>query len=220
MKVVLFCGGHGDAAARLLRPDPEAAGRRRAAPDHVAPDEVLRALRPQGLHPLPRATAANGSRSYFLRYDECASNDFVLADGGRHVELLRTRHRRLADHVRRHRPRRRTSASACAGSAPHVEDDDGVPRQLRRRPVGPPARRLRRLLPSRATRSRTLPQRAAPAHVPHRRTPTPDDYVTQPRAGRRGRRAADQRRVLRLPPRRSSTTCTQAKSWSSSRSTG
>ena len=29
-------------------------------------------------------------RKYFLRYDECISNDFVLSSGGRSVELMRS----------------------------------------------------------------------------------------------------------------------------------
>ena len=44
-------------------------------------------------------------KDYFLHYDEAVSNDFVLSDGGRHIELLTLRHRRLADHLRRHRSR-------------------------------------------------------------------------------------------------------------------
>ena len=63
MKVVLFCGGQGlrlqDGSSR--RPQAADPGGRPAHPH--APHEVLRPLRAQGLHPLPRATAPGRSRS-------------------------------------------------------------------------------------------------------------------------------------------------------------
>ena len=65
---------------------------------------------------------AHHIKDYFLNYDETASNDFVLRGG--EVELLRLRHRRLDDHVRPHRPRRRRSASGCAGCATYVEGEE------------------------------------------------------------------------------------------------
>ncbi len=58
MKVVLFCGGLGMRLRDYSEHDPQAARRRRSAADPVAPDEVLRPLRAQGLHPLPRARRA------------------------------------------------------------------------------------------------------------------------------------------------------------------
>ena len=45
-------------------------------------------------------------KEYFLNYNEALSNDFVLRDGGKRVELLQQRHPRLVDHVRRHGPER------------------------------------------------------------------------------------------------------------------
>lgn len=53
MKVVLFCGGGRYAASRLRRERPETHGDGWLPADHVAPDEVLRPLRPQGLHSGP-----------------------------------------------------------------------------------------------------------------------------------------------------------------------
>ncbi len=42
-------------------------------------------------------------KNYFLNYSECVSNDFVLSEGGKKLELMGERHSRLEDHVRRHR---------------------------------------------------------------------------------------------------------------------
>lgn len=87
MKVVLFCGGLG---LRL----------------RDAPDNVPKPMMPIGYRPilwhLMRYYAyfghkdfilclgyrADSIKSYFLDYNECISNDFVLSNGGRDVELL------------------------------------------------------------------------------------------------------------------------------------
>jgi glucose-1-phosphate cytidylyltransferase len=87
MKVVLFCGGLG---ARL-----------RSFNDHVPKPLVEIGSRPILWHlmkyyayfghrdfVLCLGHAANAIKTYFLRYDECVSNDFVLSKGGRQVELL------------------------------------------------------------------------------------------------------------------------------------
>ena len=52
-----------DAHAGLLRSGPETPGRDRIAPGPLAPDEVLRPLRAQGLHPVPRTRAPTSSRT-------------------------------------------------------------------------------------------------------------------------------------------------------------
>ena len=49
-------------------------------------------------------------KDYFLNYNECVSNDFVLSDGGGR-SAAQQRHPRLDDHVRRHRHATPTSAS-------------------------------------------------------------------------------------------------------------
>ena len=110
--------------------------------------------------------AANAIKSYFLRYDECVSNDFVLSQGGRSVELLK----RDIDDWRitfvdtgdegQHRP-------APARGAPVPRGRGGVPRQLLGRPEQPRPRRLRLVLP-RARQDGLLPERGRAAHLPHR----------------------------------------------------
>jgi len=89
MKVVLFCGGMG---MRL-----------REYSDTIPKPLVDVGQRPIMWH-LMRYYAHYGHKDFvlclgygahrikefFLRYDEWATNDFVLADGGRHVEMLRT----------------------------------------------------------------------------------------------------------------------------------
>ena len=59
-------------------------------------------------------------KDYFLNYNEALSNDFVLSEGGAKVELLKTRHRGLDDHLRRHRPARERSASGCGRSGTYL----------------------------------------------------------------------------------------------------
>ena len=53
VKVVLFCGGHGDAATRTLGGAARSRSSLSDTADHLARHEVLRPFRPEGLHPLP-----------------------------------------------------------------------------------------------------------------------------------------------------------------------
>ena len=53
MKVVLFCGGAGMRLRGYADDVPKPMVTDRNAPDPLAPDEVLRPLRAQGLHSLP-----------------------------------------------------------------------------------------------------------------------------------------------------------------------
>ena len=62
-------------------------------------------------------------KEYFLDYNEALANDFVLRDGGRRIELLSTRHPRLVDHLRRHRPAV-DDRPAPAAVEPHLGDDE------------------------------------------------------------------------------------------------
>ena len=55
----------------------------------VARHALLRALRAQGLHPVPWARRA-AVKDYFLNYRETTSNDFVLRQGGEDVKMLST----------------------------------------------------------------------------------------------------------------------------------
>ena len=89
MKVVLFCGGYGMRMRNEhddVIPKPmQMVGPR---PLHLARDALLRALRPQGVHPVPRLRRAGTSRTTSSTYQEAASNDFVMRDG--QVELLQS----------------------------------------------------------------------------------------------------------------------------------
>ena len=110
---------------------------------------------------------ADKIKQYFLNYNECVHNDFVLTDGGREIELLSTDiddwritfvdtglNSNIGERLRRVRQ--------------HIGDDAAVPRQLRRRAVRPAARHAT----SRTFVARdvvgALPLRARAAHVPHR----------------------------------------------------
>jgi glucose-1-phosphate cytidylyltransferase len=87
MKVVLFCGGLGmrlrDYSDRIPKPLVD-----------VGPRPILWHLMSYYSHYghkefiLCLGHGANAIKEYFLRYDECVSNDFVLSEGGRKVELL------------------------------------------------------------------------------------------------------------------------------------
>ena len=88
MKVVLFCGGLG-MRIRRQRERPEADDHDRLPADHVAPDEVLRALRLKDFI-LCLGYRADYIKNYFLTYNECVSNDFTLSEGGRKLELLKS----------------------------------------------------------------------------------------------------------------------------------
>ena len=57
-------------------------------------------------------------KHYFLDYDEALSNDFILAEGGRKIELLNTRHPGLAHHLRRHRADDEHRPAAAPGREP------------------------------------------------------------------------------------------------------
>ena len=59
---------------------------------------------------------AHKIKEFFLHYDEWATNDFVLADGGREVADARHGHPRLADHVRRHGCRLEHRRAAATGA--------------------------------------------------------------------------------------------------------
>ncbi len=87
MKVVLFCGG---ASLRL----PEVA---EAVPKPMIRIgyrpvlwHVMRSYAHYGMRDFVLCLGQRGDlvKDYFLNYDEAISNDFVLSDGGRHVELL------------------------------------------------------------------------------------------------------------------------------------
>jgi glucose-1-phosphate cytidylyltransferase len=89
MKVVLFCGGQGmrlrDYSDQIPKPLVEVGQRpilwhlmRYYA--HFGHNEFILCL----------GHGATKIKQYFLDYNECVHNDFVLSDGGRNVELLST----------------------------------------------------------------------------------------------------------------------------------
>ena len=95
MKVVLFCGGWG---MRLREysdtiPKPLVDVGQRPILWHL-----MQLLRHYGHKEfmLCLGYGAHKIKEFFLRYDEWATNDFVLVDGGRHVEMLEHRHRGVA----------------------------------------------------------------------------------------------------------------------------
>src|SRR5262245_10966683 len=87
MKVVLFCGGLGM--------------RMREAPEPVPKPMISVGYRPILWHVMKYYAhyghkdfilclgyRADVIKNYFLKYDECVSNDFVLSQGGKKVQLL------------------------------------------------------------------------------------------------------------------------------------
>ena len=93
MKVVLFCGGLGmrlrDYSDRIPKPLID-----------IGPRPVLWHLMSYYAHfghkdfILCLGHGGNAIKDYFLKYDECASNDFVLSGGGHKIDLL---HRDIDD---------------------------------------------------------------------------------------------------------------------------
>lgn len=87
MKVVLFCGGLGmrlrDYSEQLPKPLVPVGNRPiiwhlMKYYAHFGHTEFILCL----------GHGATAIKNFFLKYDECESNDFVLSQGGRHVELL------------------------------------------------------------------------------------------------------------------------------------
>src|SRR5512134_785513 len=87
MKVVLFCGGQG----LRLREYSEAIPKPMVP---IGPRPVLWHVMRYYAHfghrdfVLALGYRADAIKDYFLHYDETVSNDFVLSQGGRRVELL------------------------------------------------------------------------------------------------------------------------------------
>jgi glucose-1-phosphate cytidylyltransferase len=87
MKVVLFCGGMGTRLRDYSEQIPKPLVTVGARP-------ILWHLMKYYAHfghkdfVLCLGHGANSIKEFFLKYDECLSNDFVLSAGGRHIELL------------------------------------------------------------------------------------------------------------------------------------
>ncbi len=89
MKVVLFCGGLG---MRLREYDDTIPKPMVPIGDRPILWHVMKYYAHFGHKDFILCLGYRGDaiKSYFRKYDECVSNDFVLSDGGRHVELLRS----------------------------------------------------------------------------------------------------------------------------------
>jgi glucose-1-phosphate cytidylyltransferase len=87
MKVVLFCGGFGMRIRDHSGPTPKPMV-------EIGPRPMIWHVMRYYAHYghkdfiLCLGYGASHIKEYFLKYDECASNDFILSDGGRQVELL------------------------------------------------------------------------------------------------------------------------------------
>ena len=87
MKVVIFCGGlglrMGETSARIPKPSITIGDKPILwhIMNYFASFEITDFI-------LCLGYKAEGIKEYFLSYNEALSNDFVLSDGGRHIELL------------------------------------------------------------------------------------------------------------------------------------
>ncbi len=88
MKVVLFCGGLGTRLRDYSEQVPKPLVEVGAQPILL---HIMRYYAHFGHKEFILCLGHKGSaiKTYFRHYDECMDNDFVLADGGRSVELLR-----------------------------------------------------------------------------------------------------------------------------------
>ena len=123
MKVVIFCGGQG----LRMREASE------AVPKPMIPIgnrpilwHVMKYYAHYGFTDfvLCLGYKAEVIKDFFLTYDEALANDFVLSEGGAKRPPAEDRHPQLEHHVRRHRPARERSASACARCAICSGDDE------------------------------------------------------------------------------------------------
>lgn len=89
MKVVLFCGGAGLRLPEIAEALPKPMIRIGYRPVLW---HVMRCYAHYGMNDFVLCLGQHGDlvKNYFLRYDEAISNDFVLSEGGRRVELLKS----------------------------------------------------------------------------------------------------------------------------------
>ena len=107
--------------------------------------KLLRPLRPQGLHPVPRLPGRLRSRTTSSTTTS-ASRTTSCCRAAAPSRAAGQRHRRLDDHVRRHRAARQ-HRPAPAGRAAAPRGRGRLPRQLQRRPDRRAARPCDRLPP-------------------------------------------------------------------------
>ena len=200
MKVVLFCGGLGmrlrDYSESIPKPMVQVGYRpilwhvmRYYA--HFGHKDFILCL----------GYKADSIKQYFLKYDETISNDFVMSEGGRKVDLLASDIQdwkiTFVD----------TGLNANIGHAPQggaaiPRGRGDVPRELQRRALRPAAAGDDRLLPREGRGGLLRGRRAHPELPPGERGGWRAREEHPPREGRRD---AHQRRLLRFPAARSST---------------
>ena len=107
MKVVLFCGGLGTRLGELTEDVPKPMVKIGYRPilwhlmkyyAHYGHKDFILCL----------GYKADKIKDYFLNYNEYISNDFILSEGGRKIELLQQRHRTTG--------RSRSSIPGCASN--------------------------------------------------------------------------------------------------------
>ena len=116
MKVVIFCGGLGVRMGEDDAAHPEADDPDRRPADPLAHHEVLRRLGAHRLHALPRLQGGV-DQGVLPRLQRGALERLRALERRQRRRAARPRHLRLEDHVRRHRARRRPSASGCVAVA-------------------------------------------------------------------------------------------------------
>ena len=180
-------------------------------PDHLAPHEVLRALRAQASSSSASATADDAIKQYFLTTTSRLTNDFVLPTAARASTACRATSRdwkiTFVD----------TGCNSNIGQRLRPSSTPRgrrrVPRQLHRRLC--PICRSTRISSSdfrQARQDRQLHHASPAPNLPHRARrngPDVDDTPAHRRVA-----GADQRGLLRLQVARSSTTSSRARSWS------
>ena len=136
MKVVLFCGGQGMRirdAEDLPKPMV-----------HIGYRPILWHVMKYYAHfghkdfILCLGHRADAIKNYFLNYNECASNDFILSGGAKNLELLHSdiHDWRITFADTGHQVQHRTAAE---GSGEVSRGRRGIPGQLQRRPHRPAA---------------------------------------------------------------------------------
>ena len=115
LKVVLFCGGQG-----LRLREYDAGIPKPMAPIGLRPVlwHVMRYYSSFGHKNFVLCLGHKGEviKDYFLRYSEALSNDFVLVNGGKELELLSTDIEDWRYHLCRHRSRRQHRAAPVVGA--------------------------------------------------------------------------------------------------------
>ena len=197
MKVVIFCGGFGVRMGEETQriPKPMIPVGNRPILWHIMKwyaswgyDDFVLCL----------GYKSESIKEYFLNYNEAFSNDFVLSNGGRDVELLATRHLRGGGSPSSTRARRRRSPSGCSPSR-----RTSTTRSTSSPPTvtGSPTRRFRTW----STSSGRPARRASSSPSADVQRPRVNADARRRRSLDRGHAAGgrlDQRRLLRLPPQR------------------